>query len=154
MWAHVGSRIGFHLSGGGYPPKTWVGRGPSGPGRLPPWSWVRTDWENKKGGKNNKKANLACKLYHMLLNNNNTGKQNNSPFVPAKKFNAICFVSVKILTIIFSNELFWFSKSRTSVQGFFLCTSHAIYAFHFSGKLSFCIFGTGFSEILNWVLPN
>ena len=27
------SRIGFH-GGGGYSPKTWVGRGPSGPGRL------------------------------------------------------------------------------------------------------------------------
>ena len=39
------------------------------------------------------------------------------------------------------------------MQGFFLCALHAIYAFHFSGKLSFCIFGTGFLEILNWVLP-
>ena len=35
------------------------------------------------------------------------------------------------------------------VRALFLCTSNAIYAFHISGKLSFCIFGTGFSEILN-----
>ena len=30
------SSCGVPLVGGGYPPKTWVGRGPSGPGRLPP----------------------------------------------------------------------------------------------------------------------
>ena len=29
------------IQGGGYRPKTWVGRGPSGPGRLPPW-YLRT----------------------------------------------------------------------------------------------------------------
>ena len=35
-----------------------------------------------------------------------------------------------------------------------LWTNLSNYAFHISGKLSFCIFGTGFSEILNWVLSN
>ena len=35
----------------------------------------------------------------------------------------------------------------SKMTGLFFCTSNAICAFHISGKLSFCIFGTGFSEI-------
>ena len=38
-------------------------------------------------------------------------------------------------------------------SGFFLCALNTFHASQISGKLSFGSFGTGFLEILNWVLP-
>ena len=42
---------------------------------------------------------------------------------------------------------------RRSHSEFFLCAIHAFHTFQISGKLGFCIFGTGFTDNLTWVLP-
>ena len=41
----------------------------------------------------------------------------------------------------------------TNVQGFFLRAIYTFHAFQISGKLGFCVLGTGFSEILICILP-
>ena len=42
-----------------------------------------------------------------------------------------------------------FGTGVRKIQGFFLCAIHTFHALQISGKLGFCVFGTGFLEILN-----